>query len=109
MTRQKFESHLDLARSLVDLFPDLERGMEADEPVSHHDVLMTFAPRATELLESSGEKGKRRFCELVNDMVEAGGVAENAISTCFLEHASQIGVRKLIKPYLSAAAKSELR
>jgi hypothetical protein len=42
-------------------------------------------------------------------MVAAGGEKENAISTCLLEHASQVKVRNIIRPHLSAAAKEELR
>jgi hypothetical protein len=50
-----------------------------------------------------------RFCDLVNAMVAAGAEKENAISTCLLEHASQVRIRNIIRPHLSAAAKGELR
>jgi hypothetical protein len=46
---------------------------------------------------------------MINAMVEAGGERENAISTCLLEHASQVKLRAIIRPYLSEAAKRELR
>jgi hypothetical protein len=42
-------------------------------------------------------------------MVAAGSEQENAISTCLLEHASQAKVKKIISPFLNAAAKKELR
>jgi hypothetical protein len=42
-------------------------------------------------------------------MFAAGAEKENAISTCLLEHASQVKVRNIIHPHLSAAAKEELR
>jgi hypothetical protein len=49
------------------------------------------------------------FCTLINGCVSAGGDMENAVCTCLLEHASQVGIAKTIRPHLSEAAKAEMR
>ncbi|MEZ5463975.1 MAG: hypothetical protein R3F22_01860 [Lysobacteraceae bacterium] len=100
---------------LVGLFPSFAAEWDDDEwedainPPSFHCVFMSFAPIASEVLEQSSDGKRERFCALIDHLVECGGDRENAVSTCFLEHASQIGVRRLIQPYLSIAAKAELR
>jgi hypothetical protein len=108
-TDLNFKSHSDFVSSLVSLFPDFAAEVELDDPQSHHDVLLSFSLVSARLLAGSGQKTIERFCDLVNRMVAAGGQFENAISTCLLEHASQCGIRRLIQPYLSKAAKAELR
>ena len=100
---------------LVGLFPSFAAEWEDDEwqdaidPPSFHSVFLSFAPIASEVLGKSRNRELEQFCALVNELVERGGDTENAVSTCFLEHASQVGVRRLIQPYLSIAAKAELR
>ena len=108
MVVASFDDVQDFADALVSLFSEFTSETQLDEPQSHHDILMSFSPISARLLESADAKTLASFCDLVNRMVAAGGVAENAISTCFLEHASQIGVRKIIQLHLSAAAKAEL-
>jgi hypothetical protein len=99
----------DLFDRLVGLFPALADEL-ADEPVeSYHQVITLVSHRFAELLKISPESTKREFGDLINSMVSQGGEQENAISTCLLEHSSQIGIRAFIRPFLTPAAKRELR
>ncbi len=98
-----------LKDKLCKLFPDFSDEFEDDEELSLHGVFLRFSPVAYEYLSIASRKQMKEFCEIINEGVSSGGELENAISTCFLEHASQIGVRKLIKPFLFDAAKRELR
>jgi hypothetical protein len=75
---------------------------------SYHQVIQHLAPMITGYLQGSPAQVED-FCDLVNAMFAAGAEKENAISTCLLEHASQVKVRNIIRPHLSAAAKEELR
>jgi hypothetical protein len=70
---------------------------------------MDLTPLLKWYLDGKSEREVRAFGELVNSMVEAGGDQRNAIETCLLEHASQAGCAKILKPFLSAAARDELR
>jgi len=74
-----------------------------------HTVFLTFGPRSHELPKKVGSSQKREFCTIINLLVSKGGDFENAVSTCFLEHASQLAVREFIEPYLSKEAKREVR
>jgi len=98
-----------LAEQLVRLFPPFARELEGEELESFHQVVILLAPVLAGYLNGTSERTLKSFCELVNAMADAGGVTENAISTCLLEHASQVKVRKIIGPHLGATAKRELR
>jgi len=76
---------------------------------NYHSVFQEFAPVSHRMLNGSTTSQIKEFCKIINFMVETGGDLENAVSTCFLEHASQVGVRKIIALYLSKEAKQELR
>ena len=102
----------DLVKFLSILFPEFEEEWRLDEPednYSFHSVLFTFCPMSHVWLENADKLTLKKFCDLVNLFVERGNEYENAISTGLLEHASQIGIRKILKPHLSALAKLELR
>lgn len=107
----------ELQRQLIALFPSLEEELKNDDelnfgyepPITYHRIWLAFNPVAKKCLKDSSTKKQKAFCDIVNLMVSAGGDKENAISTCLLEHASQIGIKKIIKPYLSNEAKLELR
>jgi hypothetical protein len=103
-----FDSPTTLATALIELFPSFAIEFEDEEIVSYHQVIQRLTPMITGYLRSA-PKQTEAFCSLVNDLVSAGGDKENAISTCLLEHASQVEVRNLIRPYLSVEAKHELR
>ena len=110
------ESPEELRKELILLFPSIEEELANDvdyfghdKPLTYHYVWFCFRPFVGECLENTNEKGLKAFCKIINTMVLAGGDKENAVSTCLLEHASQIGIRKLIKPFLVSEAKLELR
>ena len=103
-----------LIEDLAALFPQFEQEWREDtdgDTWDHtlHSVWMSFAPLCQNYLEAAPNKTRDQFCQLVNEQVAAGGGYENAVSTCLLEHASQLGVRKLIQSHLSEDAKRELR
>jgi len=107
----------ELQLELISLFPELEAEYVEDEPeefvyippLTFHRVWMTFCDMAPGCLLNVDKKTLIKLCEIINLMVGSAGNKENAVSTCFLEHASQVGVKKIIKPYLSQEAKKELR
>jgi hypothetical protein len=101
-------SPIDLAEAIKGMFPEFASELEGEEVESYHQVVQRLAPVITGYLQGAPARIKD-FCDLVNVMVAAGGEKENAISTCLLEHASQVKVRNIIRPHLSAAAKEELR
>jgi hypothetical protein len=99
----------DLAKTLTDMFPAFAAELEDEEVTSYHQVIRHLAPVITGYLQEAPKRTLENFCEVVNAMVAAGGDKESAMSTCLLEHASQVKVRNIIRPHLSAAAKQELR
>lgn len=108
----------ELQAELISLFPSFEEGCDAvdpeydigyESPLTYHRIWMDFAPFASKHLTNVGERDLIEFCAIVNAEIEAGSDRKNAVSTCLLEHASQVSVKKLISPLLSAAAKKELR
>ena len=113
----------ELVSFLMELFPSFEgewaianqefaensEYMGSSSELTFHRVLQTFSPISTQLLETSSPKQVQTFCDFLNSAVAGGGNLENAVSTCLLEHASQLGIFKLLKSYLSGAALRELR
>ena len=97
-----------LARLLVDMFPVFETEIDEDDLHSYHAVLMVLLPHIAGYLDASDDRTKKRFCEVVDGMMAAGGDAENAAATCLLEHASQVGIYKFCKQHLGRAAREEL-
>ena len=105
-----FKEPKELQEALIELFPSFieEVEEEYDElyySLTYHCVWMDFSPLAKNYLSNVGKKELKNFGLIVNKSVESGGVQENAVSTCFLEHASQIGVSHLIKPHLSRVSR----
>ena len=98
-----------LLNALTELFPAFASKWNDEQPETLHQVVQRLAPLITGYLEGASEKTVRRFCELVNSMVAAGGQPANAIATCLLEHASQVRVKGIIRPHLSPEARRELR
>jgi hypothetical protein len=89
------------------MFPDF--AARSDEAESYHQVVMELSPFIARYLQLGAERSAKEFGALVNRMVDAGGAQQNAIETCLLEHASQVGCTKLLEPHLSPAARKELR
>lgn len=105
-----------LKKEIESLFPEFIEEWDEEDfdneylgELSFHRVWMTLAPVAYYYLASASEKTKIKFGNLINSEVLASNERENAVSTCFLEHASQIEVKSLIKSYLNNQAKLELR
>ncbi len=98
-----------LAERLIALFPPFAVELADEEIETYHQVIQRLAPVIAGYLENSSKPTLSHFCDLVNAMTDAGGEKENAIATCLLEHASQVGIRRIIRPHLGAAAKRELR
>ena len=109
----KVASPADLVRELTAIFPEFAEiwdkghsfGYTSDD-CTFHAVFQEFS--ALDLARSPAQQ-IQKLCALINDFVAQGGDYENAVSTCFLEHAARIGARNILKPCLSAAAKRELR
>jgi hypothetical protein len=105
-----FASPLEFRTAVCKLFPAFSQEFQLDEAIdTYHQVLMALTPLLAGYLDAESDRKKRAFCAIVNNMVDAGGDQRNAIETCLLEHASQVGCRKLLKPYLSVTAKREFR
>jgi hypothetical protein len=106
----RFASPLEFHAAVCDLFPTFTQEFEPNEAIdTYHQVVMALSPRLATYLSADSGGTTRDFCAVVNDMVEAGGDQRNAIETCLLEHATQVGCRKLLQPYLNVTAKQELR
>ena len=108
---------VSLKNELVEIFPILEAEYEEDiaeensyeAPLTFHRVWLVFGCMASECLKNASNKELLALANIINSMVESGGEKESAVATCFLEHASQIRVGSLLKPYFSNSAKSQLR
>jgi hypothetical protein len=105
----------EVLSSLCGIYPDFQAEWEfggenpyiqEDGSFSLHAVYMTFLPFFAEQARSSSEAQLSAVAALINAAVEAGGKSENAVATCFLEHAGQLRVREILSPLLSAAAKA---
>jgi len=67
------------------------------------DFTQFFGVEAASLSEAQ----LRSFGALVNAAVAAGGLLENAFSTCLLEHLHQIGALEVLHPHFSALAREQ--
>ncbi len=110
------EQPRELVDRLLTLFPGFSEEWDEgegfgyeNEEYSFHSIMLTFGPLSATFLKASGRRTIQAFGELLNRSVENGGDLENAVSTCLLEHASQLGISRIIKPYLSPKARAELR
>jgi len=97
----------DTMAFLVALDPAFEAELDADDldGLSHHRVMMAFASHFGARHGSYSPKQLAQLGNWLNAGVAAGGELENAISTCFLEHARQLKVNRVLAPYLSPLAK----
>jgi hypothetical protein len=105
----EINSPVELVATLTAMFPEFASEFDADEEVmTYHQVVRRLAPVITGYLEVAPTQIEG-FGALLNAMVAAGGDKENAVSTCLLEHASQVSLRKIIRRHLSPAAKEQVR
>lgn len=108
-----FETPEQLQQALIELYPRFSEEVEDDydelyNPLTYHRIWMEFSPIAYDFLSKASTKELREFCSVIERSIAGGEKQENAVSTCFLEHGTQLGVKKIIKPYLSEAASKEL-
>ena len=98
-----------IKEKIITIFPEFKNEFEEDEEITFHCIFLTLSPISNVLFSSATQKQIKEFCSILNSGIQNGGEFEDAISTCFLEHASQINIRNIIKPHLSKEAKNELR
>lgn len=76
---------------------------------THHAVLRCFLYYFSTSHEGFKKRQLERFGAWVNAAVAAGADLENAVSTCFLEHARQVKINRVLAPHLSREAKIRFR
>lgn len=99
----------ELRETLIRLFPDFASESGDTEVTTYHQVVRDLAPHLKRYLEAGSLREVLAFADIVNAMVASGGDSHNAMETCLLEHASQVGCAKLLRPHLSPTARRELR
>ena len=95
-----------LLEQLYVIFPEYRANrhpLREDAP-TFHSVLIELGSFFGSPACSMSQPQLRSFGDLVNAAMEAGGSLENAFATCLLEHAEQIGVWKVLRPFLSPTA-----
>jgi hypothetical protein len=99
----------DTTEFLVALDAGFETELEVEEPedLTLHRVMSLFAQYFGANSSRFSEKQLRRLGEWLNSSVSVSGELESAVSTCFLEHARQLKVDRLLAPYLSKVAKEK--
>src|SRR5262245_58786470 len=106
MPNIEINSPKDLVQQLLRIFPGFAQEWDEGEGYGYekgdyklHTVFLTFGEVSSDLLKKSTPGQIREFCALINGLVAKGGDFENAVSTCFLEHASALGARQHIEPH----------
>ncbi|MGH7725596.1 MAG: hypothetical protein ACREOU_09225 [Candidatus Eiseniibacteriota bacterium] len=72
---------------------------------THHRVVAEFLTYFSANPAQFTPKQLKWLGDWINDAVSAGGDLESAVSTCFLEHMRQVGINRVLAPYLSRQAK----
>jgi len=116
--RQRPQETLD---QLVERFPDFDAWWKDENAPpedglvngvyyqwSHHSILQQFLQFFGSSSETFTKDQLQWFGRWVNAAVSVDDELENAVATCFLEHAHQLNVEHLLAPYLSARAKERL-
>lgn len=109
-----FEKPEQLQQALIDLYPPFSEEVEDDydelyNPLTYHYIWMEFSPIAYDFLSKASVNEIKKFSSIIEMSLNTGTEQENAVLTCFLEHSKQLNVKTFIKPYLSKAAKEELK
>ena len=87
-----FETPQHLLDALIAIFPQFRQDWEDDEtPDTFHHVMIRFSSFLSPTKHAACPRTLRQLGSLINQAVAAGGVLENAASTCLLEHLRQIG------------------
>lgn len=108
-----FETPEQLQQALIDLYPPFSEEVEDDyddlyNPLTYHRIWMEFSPIAYNFLSKASTRQLKEFCSVIDRSMAGGENQANAVSTCLLEHGTQLSVKKFIKPYLSEAVNKEL-
>ncbi len=74
------------------------------EPLTYHYLMSEFAVFFGREAASSTQRQLQQLTEFLARAVETDGVLENVVSTCFLEHARQLKVNRMLRPLLSKKA-----
>jgi len=104
----------ELITALRAIFPDFLCNVEQEEDIQEsiglglglHSVMSCFAEYFGKKAHSSSERQLRALGGLLDTAVATGGKLENAVFTCFLEHAHQLRINRLLSSYLSRATKT---
>ena len=97
----------ELLHRLFTIFPRFEADYDGpifDQPLTYDSVLTAFTSDFGLEFPNSSDDQLREFAGLVNAAVADGGELDHAFSQCFLDHAQQIHLDHLLRPYLSPAA-----
>jgi hypothetical protein len=103
----------ELESTLVGMFPTFAAELTSDADASPelgerslHSVFFEFAPYFSRNVGSFSKKQLERFGQFLHAALQTSGQLENAVSTCFLEHAHQLKVNKQVRAALRKAARS---
>lgn len=110
----------DTLHQLCELFPSFkevwdEEGAPPEDGLvdgvyfewTHHQVMRAFLSYFSANHQSLTERQLQQFSSWVNNAVSTDDELENAVSTCFLEHAQQVRINRVLAPYLSRRAKDK--
>jgi hypothetical protein len=116
------QSPQETLRQLCAIFPAFEASWAEEDATpedglvdgvyyewSHHAVLRNFLGYVATDRESFTPKQLRALGEWINRAVTDDDDLENAVSTCFLEHARQVHIDRVLGPYLSSKARDKSR
>jgi hypothetical protein len=102
-------SPAELADALAAIFPSFQlEELKPEEfvyepPITFHYVMSEFASFFGKGASSFSGRQLQELAELIVRANSHGGDLENAIGTCFLEHARQLKVNRQLAPWLSKA------
>jgi hypothetical protein len=102
----------ELLQRLFTIFPQFRANYDGpiyDQPLSYDSVLTAFTSDFGAEFARSTDNQLRDFATLVNQAVASGGELEHAFSSCFLDHALQIHIDEVLWPYLSSAAREQIK
>jgi hypothetical protein len=96
----------ELRNQLQQLFPAFNCGLEGED-LTFHAVLMDFTPFFGRQATGLSEKQLKALAAVINAAAESAGSLKNAFDTCFFEGLRRASAGKLLKPFLSPAAKGK--
>ena len=82
-------------------------GEHTSDDKTSHRIMSEFAQYFAQSHKSFNEKQLQKLGSWISEAVTRNDDLENAICTCFLEHSRQLGVNRVLAPYLSRVAKDK--